>query len=262
MAYYLSGCRDCGENDFVTDYHAGDVTCRNCGLVAEERILCDEYIYNNNYEDTYDISRCQIETKNFKEYSIIEVIRLYCLNLHLCDDIRINSINTSKNILKNPVFKRTGINTLSACIIYIVCNLQKQYGFARTAKEIYEPLGINGTSFNKLLKDIFLQFPELNYNKKCCGFGVEDIIFRNLQKIPFIEHKMIWDIKKEVIKLDEKRKTFKLMMGSSPNVIISVLIFIACNALDITMDNKIYLECMCISKTTLDKHVRNIMSHL
>jgi len=32
-------CKECGSDDLVEDHAQGDVICRNCGLVAAERIV-------------------------------------------------------------------------------------------------------------------------------------------------------------------------------------------------------------------------------
>lgn len=41
MGCYAQSCVDCGSDDIVTDYGAGDVVCRNCGIVLGERIVDD-----------------------------------------------------------------------------------------------------------------------------------------------------------------------------------------------------------------------------
>mmetsp|Transcript_118569 Transcript_118569/g.206506 ORF Transcript_118569/g.206506 Transcript_118569/m.206506 type:complete len:307 (-) Transcript_118569:659-1579(-) len=47
-------CRTCGSNDIVEDHSAGDLVCRNCGLVAAERI-CQEGEDERHFEsDDFD----------------------------------------------------------------------------------------------------------------------------------------------------------------------------------------------------------------
>ncbi|RHY14132.1 hypothetical protein DYB37_004056 [Aphanomyces astaci] len=47
-------CRECGSDDIVEDYAAGDLICRGCGIVLAERLIDETAEWNNYAEDDRD----------------------------------------------------------------------------------------------------------------------------------------------------------------------------------------------------------------
>jgi len=62
LAAYSWKCRSCGSDDIVEDHSAGDLVCRNCGLVAAERI-CHEGEDERHFESE-DVDRKHNEVTN------------------------------------------------------------------------------------------------------------------------------------------------------------------------------------------------------
>jgi transcription initiation factor TFIIIB Brf1 subunit/transcription initiation factor TFIIB len=255
MSFWKSGCPDCGGYAFVDVYSDGDTICTQCGLVVQERIIVDDYFYNlRSFEDHEEIATeptiayNKDVDKKFK--AINEHMLLPSSILQIAGDI----FNT---IREKQRFKGQVLDNVIACSFYIAMQQHGVQGVSRSVREMCNALGLDMSVFTKTLKVIYDICPQFNNPTKNASVSIDNL-YRQIQSINVIPNDRIWDIKKEVHILDNVRIKRCVLMGSPPSVVNSILIFVACQKLGITLDKKQYIIEANICKATLDKHIRRI----
>lgn len=245
MIYQIKSCQDCTSIDFVTNYREGDVTCRNCGLIQQERILVDEIFYNQTSYEENNILHS--ENDNITIHQLIGDL------LVIPQIIEEESSKLLKSILIKYRFKGQPLKAAVACCIYISFNNQGSSIFQRDAKEIYKPLQIEPHVFNKTLRQIYKIIPIV---KKANVLQSNNSLMRQIQSCSGITKSKRWDIAKEVRRLESYKTTNHLLLGSPPSVVNIIVIFVACVKMNIQIDKTSYIEEMKISRATLDKHIK------
>ena len=252
MAYYSSGCPDCHSFNFVTDYSEGDVICTGCGLVQEACISVDESFYNPNAL----ASAAPVGPHLEKQVSHVnnDKLRFITSRLNLSDAMEKEASAIFDNIREKYSFRGQPLNCALVGSIYIACNIQHSTGVSRDAKELCSAMSIDFHAFSKTLKVIYELMPDLH--RKMKHINESDTLTRQIQSIPSIPDCRAFDVAKETKRLDEIRKSKMLLLGSPPNVVNAVLIFVACGVLGIRIHKTSYIDHIKISRATLDKYVK------
>jgi transcription initiation factor TFIIIB Brf1 subunit/transcription initiation factor TFIIB len=259
MSFYKDGCPDCGGFSFVDDYRQGDTICTQCGLVVQERFIVDDYFYNaTSYEDHEEIMYPD-EGYNYSNYNIHRKMEAACIQLSVPQSIQDAARTMFDTVRKNKCFKGNPLNALVGCCIYLSYNTSSCLGISREMKDICIPLGIDMSSFHKTLKSVYDILPHLS--REIVSNTNSDGILRKIQTIECIPENMRWSVKKEVDILESIRQKNNILMGSSPSVINYVLIYVACEILNIAVDKKKFIEDANISRATLDKHTRLVRQY-
>lgn len=252
MSFYKHGCSDCHGFSFVTNYAEGDVVCTTCGLIQQGCITVDTYFYNpssNAYTALVDV----FLEKQFNadiDGKLKHVVSRIQLSDHLA-----NEANQVFNMVREKYsFRGAPLNAAIVSAIYIACNIQHTNGISRDAKELCIATGVDFQIFSKVLKHIYELLPEIHHQMQ--SIKESDTLTRQIQSILIIPDNMAFDVSKEVKKLDTIRKNKLLLMGSPPNVVNAVLIYVACNVLNIKIHKTTYVTQVNISRATLDKYFK------
>lgn len=256
MSHQPNECSDCRSHQFVTNYREGDIICTNCGLVQQERILVDDVFYNPT---SYDENNILQEDFSLSESPVTKIKEVFGSCLTVPTIVEEEASRFLKDILRMYRFKGQPLRAAVACSVYISFNNQTSSIFKRDAKEIYKPLGIDAQVFNKTLRQIYKLLPNIK-NSSIQDQSNSSSLIRQIQKSSSIAPYQKWDIAKEVHKLERYKNANNVMLGSPPHVVNVVLIFVACNKLNISLDKALYVEEMKICRATLDKHVKTFVN--
>lgn len=245
-------CYQCGSTNIIEDYREGDTICRGCGLVLSERNVQDTSHYNPCF---YEDHEEYIEPLNYNK-SIANTFEKCMIHLNFPESIlKEASVLYAKLKEHGGNFRGENLKGVIAATIYIACH--QQNGGVRHAKEIYESLGVDVTTFNKSLRRIYDVMPSIQ--EKISTIKEENTLVRQIrQSLPNLPDKQVYKIYHRVLALDIQRKQKKILMGSSPYIVNGVLIYVMCERERIHISKSEYLETAKISRATLDKHYDTI----
>lgn len=249
-------CYQCGSTNIIEDYREGDTICRGCGLVLSERNIQDTSHYNPCF---YEDHEEYIEPLNYNQ-SIANTFEKCMIHLNFPESILKEASLVFKRIKEHGGnFRGENLKGVIASAIYIACH--QQNGGVRHAKEIYETLGVDVTTFNKSLRRIYEIMPDIQ--EKLSTIKEENTLVRQIrQSVPTLPEKQVYKIYHRVLELDNLRKQKRMLMGSSPYIVNSILIYIVCEEEKIQMSKSEYIERAKISRATLDKHYDTIRMKL
>lgn len=255
MAYYKNGCPDCHGFNFVTDYRQADVICSGCGLVQEGCMSFDDAFHN---PDAY-LSHAPLMTIWEKPFNadIDQKLKLFATHLQLPDQLQHEANTLFMQIRDNQTFRGSPLNAAILCSIYISCNINSNEigdGIARDAKELCLAIGVDQVVFSKTLKRVYEIVPDVHAKMKTVS--ERDVLLRQIRMVSQVPLEKAWDVARETMKLDVIRRREMLLMGSPPNVVNAVLVFLACGKMKIALKKVGYVQDMCISRATLDKYVK------
>lgn len=253
MAYYKKGCGDCHGFEFVTNYKEGDVICTNCGLIQEGCIIVDSAFYNPG-SFLQQFPAPQQELVKETNYDSIDKLKVLVVMASIPETIGQEAERIFESVRQKYAFRGTPLKAAMLSCVYIACNLQHVEGVSRNAAELCVACGLDAQVFSKVLKHVCDIVPHLA--TKMCAVKETDVLTRHMQGLEDIPQARKWDVRKETGRLDAIRRSYGLMMGSPPNVVNAVLIFVACVALGIPLEKPAFLGVTGISKATLDKYVR------
>ena len=159
MSYHTRGCSDCCSFDFITNYREGDVTCRNCVLVQEERMVVDDIFHNPTTCEDHNIydEELHFMTKTETDVKIQQIVGR---SFNVPETVEQDASRILKDIRKLHTFRGQPLKAAVACSLYIAYNNQNVGSMCRDAKEIYEPLSIDAQVFNKTLRQICELMPD------------------------------------------------------------------------------------------------------
>lgn len=243
-------CYECGSMDIVEDRREGDTICRHCGLVLSERNIETTVFYNPTFFEDHEVYN--VPLKEHKRM-IDETLEQCIVHLNLSDIIKEESSKLYDRIKENGGnFRGENLYGIIGGTIYISCNKFASRGI-RNSKEIYEPLGVDITIFNKCLRWIYKLLPDVQQSMTIVH--EDDTLMRQIRKVLIdTEYSIVSSIYKDVINLDKKRKERRILIGSTPYIINCVMIYIACEKNGLKLNKKEYVQVSKISRATLDKH--------
>lgn len=156
-------CEECeGGGDLVEDRQSGDVICRNCGLVADSRIMdmeC-EYIYNNENANCFPSINKIIGKDDDGNTDILNSHTLSSLNEigKLCGQASLPTFiqeEAYRIFHKVKTIKRKSNNSMYATVIFIAC---RTTGFPRSKNEIINGIpDVSMKDFSKYYKKCILE---------------------------------------------------------------------------------------------------------
>ena len=97
--------------------------------------------------------------------------------------------------------------------------------------------------------------PELS---QCKIVTEEDTLIRQIQMIPNLDHKHTYKIARMVKELDRLRIAQRLLVATPPTIVNAVLIFVASEKIEISLDKNSFVSLGWLSRATLDKHAKVI----
>jgi transcription initiation factor TFIIIB Brf1 subunit/transcription initiation factor TFIIB len=258
MTYYHTGCRDCSGFHFLTDFAAGDVLCANCGLVQEGSILVDDAAHNYSIINEVETMEPGLHIEN-QETNLKMKSFLHTLNLQ--DAIQQEAYNIFNEVNRKYKFRGSPLNAAVAASIYIACSSSTQRNrVSRDMREICQRVGIDTSLFSKVLKHIYKLVPDTAHRMR--NVSEDDTLMRTIAAIDGMPQDKVWIVARETHLLDNIRKEKQLMMGSPPNIVNAVLIFVACKRLDIRLHKTTFLEQVEISRASLDKYIKLFIKNL
>jgi transcription initiation factor TFIIIB Brf1 subunit/transcription initiation factor TFIIB len=246
-------CYECGSGDIIEDYREGDTICRRCGLVLSERNIQDTSYYNPTF---YEDHEEYIETVSYNKTTIDNTFDKCIIHLNFPDTIKEEASKLfAKLNERGGNFRGDNLKGIIASLIYIACHQKK--GGIRHAKEIYESLGIGVSIFNKSLRTIYKIIPEIQ--EKLLIIKEENTLTRQIRNnFTEMSNEQIYSIYHKVLELDIHRKQRKVLIGSSPFIVNSILIFIASEMENMNLCRGDYVKRANISRATLDKHYETL----
>lgn len=253
MAYYNTGCGDCGGFRFVTNSHDGDVTCTGCGLVQEQRLLMDDGFHNQSVMDETSGQVALPAISNI-DHRLGEYIASFGVSnvssfLTVAKDVY-------TRVKDKYAFRGLRLNAIMACCVYISFKLVNTNRIARDASEVCKRLGVDNKVFAKAMKDVIELCPMLEAKMK--RVKEDDSVIRQLQEVIEVDANQVHKLAALVGVLDEIRSKNNIMMGTSPMIVNAILIFVAAANMGIKINKTCYLTHGWVSRATLDKHVHTI----
>lgn len=261
MAYYKSGCGDCGGFLFVTNSRDGDVTCTGCGLVQEQRMLMDEGFYNYSALDETGGHVAPPTTLNNTDQRLGDYIAAFGVsNVSSFITVAKDVFTRFTQATDKSSFRGLRLNAVMACCVYVSFKLVNTNRIARDASEVCKRLGIDKEMFNKAMKDLVDVCPMLASKMKRANG--DDTVIRQLQDVVEVDASQVHKLASLVAVLDELRKKHDIMMGTSPMIVNAVLIFAAAARMGIKISKSRFVTYGWVSRATLDKHICTIKSCL
>ena len=254
-----SVCSSCGSFDIVSDYSSGDRTCRNCGLVAEERMIMDDLEHNWSWcKDTHAVCTGDMAIAlHHKDIHQSMETMLVCLHM---DNSAIAGVACATYDLIKETYQFRGemLNAVFAACIYLAC-LKSTERTPRAAHEIYDMFHIDSKQFHRALKKIQGIVPKTMPEKR---FKEDDGVVRQLEQLTTVPPARLYEVVRRVSHYNAKRKDMKYMLATPPTTINAVLIALACEDLKIPLNKNEMIQKKWASVVTLNKHVKKIRSLL
>jgi transcription initiation factor TFIIIB Brf1 subunit/transcription initiation factor TFIIB len=271
----MASCNWCGSHKFVFDYGAGDKTCTECGTVAEERMMMDDYFYNVTWcKDSHCLPAQSFEnvppTSHHKNKHLftdsspskaVMQLDMMLAHLHMDNTIIAESAHALHKAVKERYSFRCNMLTASlACCIYLACMQTKTERISRGACEIYDKFKIDCKAFYRALKEIQDVVPK-DASVADHRFSEKDGIIRQLERLESVPLERIHEVALRVAFYNSIRKDMRYMMATPPTTINAVLILLACEDLGIRVEKKKITQMKWASIVTLKKHIKHIRDH-
>jgi transcription initiation factor TFIIIB Brf1 subunit/transcription initiation factor TFIIB len=258
-------CLDCGGEDFVTDYHAGDILCKHCGLVKEERIIDDTYKGNLSFSDYEEHSLYFEETKiEDNDDNILDkkdMVYMKSVIKNIIDiENDISFFNTCKD-LYSIVFRSKERTTskkkaIMAASVYYASKINRR---GLRANDIYHAFDVPlWTDFSKICQ----YWKGFKYCDEITDATIEnDTLTRMVHMNTYIPLECLWKVIKNARLI--LQKIDKCIMSSTKNDKLNAcLIYIACQMVGVKITQKKICELYDVSAVTLKKHEAMIQSLL
>lgn len=293
-------CRDCGSDKLVEDWSCGDLTCRDCGLVAESSMMAEapewvnnnvdekgigansrvgapeNHLYNNMMSTTVSFrgrtkpehwrmaQLHQRQSMDYKDRSLhkmyMEMERIAESTLQLPADIVNGAKELYKDLKESRITRGDNHKALVACCVYYACKLHRH---ARREKvEIFEAFGIERSVFTHACKMFQDMVRGKTYYDALFGGNDSDrgIISRTVGLLyAQLDAKKI-DRFRFVRKVEDKYALLKdksdgSLDSKTPHSLITALIFIVSEEMNVGITKNDVKTCCNVSAVTLSKTI-------
>lgn len=256
-----TNCPSCASRDIIEIPREGERVCKGCGLVVEAHIAYDDVFHNGNFFEDHEV----VHEPQHVSTNLSKMLSAAIIHLQLSEQIEQEARSFIDNITTKKTFRGLRAQSFIGSVIYIMCNRQKTQNFRRTAKEICDGLGVDIKMFSGVLREIYKIDPDTQ-SKIHVVHSDNSLTRQIMDTIQNINQRQVMDIARIVRRLDEERKTKRLLMGSPPHTLNGVLIYLACHdpaiSKSISIKKEEYIKKARISKVTLDKHVKVVGKQL
>ena len=195
---------DCGENDYETDYKAGDIICRQCGVVVESHILDDRlerYTETPRVDCTCGSSSAMLlpqknvffDATNLPKRALASVDPFATIRegFKIIDTLGTPFQHSNIVIIAKEVYRdlREFVKTVpthmahtyAAGCLYFGCKLE---GVGRSEKEIATLLGVDKNDLTTVCKIIKTSLSKKPYGKQLfVGLSSKDLINRAVDRL-------------------------------------------------------------------------------
>lgn len=222
-------CTDCGSTEFVEDWHAGDLTCTECGLVAMSHLIDDSAEWNNYQDDGIDRSRVGAPSSSlytnsspmstlipktsktwlmskihdhmsisYKDRALNKVyqdIQKVCENvMHLGGGVIDTAKELYKDVKEAKVTRGDNHKAIVACCVYFACKLSDN-GSKREKAEVSDAFEIERSLFTqacKIFQDLVKDKPYYDRLFEDTRSSERGIIYRTLRTLPIEDERSLW----------------------------------------------------------------------
>jgi transcription initiation factor TFIIIB Brf1 subunit/transcription initiation factor TFIIB len=275
-------CTYCDSDNVFVDFSSGDTTCHDCGTVLDERLISDDFEHNRwcmdshtafaSHDPSMDIGVAPRSNTppsfNNRHYTRApsniskQILNDFLGALNLINtSLAVHAHDLRERVMKKYQFKAKPLAAAMACCAYLACRDSGYEKIPRSATEVYVRLGVDGSMFKRILKQVLILIPNETAQKdQRQHVKYSDGLIRQIQMLKSIPIDQEHAIAFNVMKLNDIRKAHTYMMATKPVALNAVLIVLACEQLKINIDESEVISNGWISKPTLKKHADKIRS--